>query len=109
MDSVLFQEELFVPFLAIGEVANLDEALAETNRVDYGLTAGIFSAETSEIERFFNEVEAGVCYANKRSGATTGAWPERSRSAAGRDPGPPAKVAAGHTTSLSSCVNRAAL
>jgi 1-pyrroline-5-carboxylate dehydrogenase len=75
VDSVLFQEELFVPFLAIGEVANLDEALAETNRVDYGLTAGIFSAEAWEIERFFNEVEAGVCYANKRSGATTGAWP----------------------------------
>ena len=24
---------------------------------------------------FFDEVEAGVCYVNKRSGATTGAWP----------------------------------
>jgi 1-pyrroline-5-carboxylate dehydrogenase len=75
LDSVLYQEELFVPFLAIGTVENLEEAIAETNRVDYGLTAGIFSGEPSEIERFFNEVEAGVCYANKRSGATTGAWP----------------------------------
>ena len=26
-------------------------------------------------QRFFDEVEAGVCYANKRTGATTGAWP----------------------------------
>jgi 1-pyrroline-5-carboxylate dehydrogenase len=75
LDSVLFQEELFVPFLAIGTVENLEEAIAETNRVDYGLTAGIFAGEPAEIERFFNEVEAGVCYANKRSGATTGAWP----------------------------------
>ena len=75
LDSSLFREELFVPFLAIGEVASLDQAIAETNRVEYGLTAGIFSGEQSEITRFFDEVEAGVCYANKRTGATTGAWP----------------------------------
>ena len=75
LDSSLFQEELFVPFLAVGEVAGLDQAIAETNRVEYGLTAGIFSGEPAEIARFFDEVEAGVCYANKRTGATTGAWP----------------------------------
>jgi 1-pyrroline-5-carboxylate dehydrogenase len=75
LDSALFQEELFVPFLAVGEVADLDQAIAETNKVEYGLTAGIFSGEKAEIARFFDEVEAGVCYANKRTGATTGAWP----------------------------------
>jgi 1-pyrroline-5-carboxylate dehydrogenase len=75
LDSALFREELFVPFVAVGEVSGLDQALAETNRVEYGLTAGIFSNDQSEIARFFDEVEAGVCYANKRTGATTGAWP----------------------------------
>jgi 1-pyrroline-5-carboxylate dehydrogenase len=75
LDSTLFREELFAPFVAIGEVASLDQAIAETNRVEYGLTAGIFSRDESEIARFFDEVEAGVCYANKRTGATTGAWP----------------------------------
>jgi 1-pyrroline-5-carboxylate dehydrogenase len=75
LESTLFEDELFVPFVAIGEVADLDQAIEETNRVDYGLTAGIFSGDQSEITRFFEEVEAGVCYANKRSGATTGAWP----------------------------------
>jgi 1-pyrroline-5-carboxylate dehydrogenase len=75
LDSSLFQEELFVPFLAIGEVTGLDQAIAESNKVDYGLTAGIFSGDPSEIARFFDEIEAGVCYANKRTGATTGAWP----------------------------------
>jgi 1-pyrroline-5-carboxylate dehydrogenase len=75
LDSSLFREELFAPFLAVGEVESLDQAIAETNRVEYGLTAGIFSGEQSEIARFFDEVEAGVCYANKRTGATTGAWP----------------------------------
>jgi 1-pyrroline-5-carboxylate dehydrogenase len=75
LDSGLFREELFVPFLAVGEVEGLDQALAETNAVEYGLTAGIFSREPAEVARFFDEVEAGVCYANKRTGATTGAWP----------------------------------
>ena len=73
--SALFREELFVPFLAVGEVAGLDEAIAESNAADYGLTAGIFSTDEREVARFFDEIEAGVCYANKRTGATTGAWP----------------------------------
>jgi 1-pyrroline-5-carboxylate dehydrogenase len=75
LESTLFAEELFVPLLAVGEVASLDQALAEANRVEYGLTAGIFSADPAEVGRFFDEIEAGVCYANKRTGATTGAWP----------------------------------
>jgi 1-pyrroline-5-carboxylate dehydrogenase len=75
LHSTLFEDELFVPFLAIGEVDTLDQAIAETNRVEYGLTAGIFSSDPAEVSRFFDEVEAGVCYANKRTGATTGAWP----------------------------------
>jgi 1-pyrroline-5-carboxylate dehydrogenase len=75
LPSRLFRDELFVPLLAVGEVGSLDEALAETNEAEYGLTAGIFSGRTEEVERFFDEVEAGVCYANKRTGATTGAWP----------------------------------
>jgi 1-pyrroline-5-carboxylate dehydrogenase len=75
LESTLYQNELFVPFVAIGEVTDLDQAIQETNRVEYGLTAGIFSADQREVARFFDEVEAGVCYANKRTGATTGAWP----------------------------------
>ncbi len=75
LQSSLFFEELFVPFLAIGEVSGLDEAIAETNLADFGLTAGIFSSDPAEVARFFDDVEAGLCYANKRSGATTGAWP----------------------------------
>jgi 1-pyrroline-5-carboxylate dehydrogenase len=75
LDSSLYREELFVPLLSIGEVRSLDEALAHANGVEYGLTAGIFSGDPAEVERFFDEIEAGVCYANKRTGATTGAWP----------------------------------
>jgi 1-pyrroline-5-carboxylate dehydrogenase len=75
LESTLYREELFVPLIAIGEVTDLDQAIKETNEVEYGLTAGIFAGDERELSRFFDEVEAGVCYANKRTGATTGAWP----------------------------------
>jgi 1-pyrroline-5-carboxylate dehydrogenase len=75
LDSSLFREELFVPFLAVSEVEDLSQAIQETNGAEYGLTAGIFSGSRASVGRFFDEVEAGVCYANKRTGATTGAWP----------------------------------
>jgi 1-pyrroline-5-carboxylate dehydrogenase len=75
LESTLFREELFVPLLAVGEVGSFEEAIAEMNKTDYGLTAGLFTGEPREIERFFDEAQAGVCYANKRTGATTGAWP----------------------------------
>lgn len=73
--STLFRTELFAPLLAIGEIASFEEAIAESNRTEYGLTAGIYSGSEDEVARFFDEIEAGVCYANKRTGATTGAWP----------------------------------
>ena len=75
LSSSLFSEELFVPLLAIGEVSSLEEAIAESNKAEYGLTAGLFSTQPEQIARFFDEIEAGVCYVNKRTGATTGAWP----------------------------------
>ena len=71
----LWRDELFVPFLAIAPVGSLDEALARANDTEYGLTAGIFSEDEDEVRTFFDRIEAGVAYANRRTGATTGAWP----------------------------------
>ena len=75
LDHPLFSEELFVPITLIGNVTTLDEAIALANRTEYGLTAGIFSEDDREIEQFFERIQAGVTYANRRAGATTGAWP----------------------------------
>ncbi len=74
-DHRFFYEELFLPFLVEAPVDSLEEGIEEGNKVNYGLTAGIFSQEEREIEYFFNEIESGVLYANRRTGATTGAWP----------------------------------
>ena len=75
VDHPLFREELFVPITVVAGVVSLDEAIRLANETIYGLTAGIFSEDDAEIDKFFNEIQAGVTYANRRSGATTGAWP----------------------------------
>ncbi len=75
LEHRLFSDELFVPFLVVGEVDSLDQALAEANRTEYGLTAGIYSRDQGEIQRFLDTIQAGVVYVNRRAGATTGAWP----------------------------------
>src|SRR5205814_5860997 len=73
--SRLFEEEFFAPVLAVAEVKSLDEALKLANDSEYGLTAGIFTNDENEQQKFFGEIEAGVTYCNRRGGATTGAWP----------------------------------
>ncbi len=76
LDHELFHRELFLPFLAVAPVDSLDEALEAANDTEYGLTAGIFTEDQDEIDQFFDTIEAGVVYANRKGGATTGAWPE---------------------------------
>lgn len=71
----LFRDELFLPFLAVEAVDTVDEGIGLANAAAYGLTAGIFSQDPVEIDRFMDRIEAGVLYANRRTGATTGAWP----------------------------------
>ena len=71
----LEREELFLPFVTVTRVGSFDEALAEANAPPYGLSAGVFTDDASEKERFLAEIEAGVVYVNRRAGATTGAWP----------------------------------
>ncbi len=71
----LTREELFMPFVVVRGVDNLEAAIAEGNDVAYGLCAGIFTNDRDELQYFLDRAEAGVLYANRASGATTGAWP----------------------------------
>ncbi len=71
----LTRDELFLPFLTVVRVPDFAAALAEANAVPYGLTAGVFSQDEEELDRFLDEIESGVVYVNRRAGATTGAWP----------------------------------
>ncbi|MFQ5998472.1 MAG: aldehyde dehydrogenase family protein [Candidatus Bathyarchaeia archaeon] len=72
-NHLLFKDELFLPIVCIAPIDSLQEALQLANNIEYGLTAGIFSEDKKEIQTFFNQIQAGVTYANRKVGATTGA------------------------------------
>ncbi len=74
-DDRLFTDELFVPLVAVAPVDSLEQAITLANGTHLGLTAGFFSADDAEVERFLDTIEAGVVYVNRPAGATTGAWP----------------------------------
>lgn len=76
LDSWVWSEELFVPFVSVTRVESLEEGLRLANDTDFGLTAGLFSKDPEEIDRWFASIEAGVTYVNRAAGATTGAWPD---------------------------------
>lgn len=71
----LNRDELFLPFVSVLNFDSLEAAIADANLSDFGLTAGIYTSDDAELERFLTTIEAGVLYANRASGATTGAWP----------------------------------
>jgi 1-pyrroline-5-carboxylate dehydrogenase len=75
LDNRVWREELFVPFVAVAPVDSLDQAMKLANDTEYGLTAGFYSEDKAEQEKFLNGIQAGVVYVNRKAGATTGAWP----------------------------------
>lgn len=72
-EHALAREEHFVPFVTIHPVTGLDEGLEKSNDSEFGLCAGLFSENEAEIERWLDEIEAGMCYVNREQSATTGA------------------------------------
>jgi acyl-CoA reductase-like NAD-dependent aldehyde dehydrogenase len=70
----LWQHEMFLPILLLHRVGGRDQAMHLANESNLGLTAGFYGA-ADEIAWFHEQIEAGVTYANRRQGATTGAWP----------------------------------
>jgi 1-pyrroline-5-carboxylate dehydrogenase len=74
LDHKLWKQEMFLPITLLTRVKNLEEAMQLANGVDYGLTSGFYGSK-EEARWFFENIEAGVNYANRPQGATTGAWP----------------------------------
>ena len=57
--------EYFGPVLGLIDAADLDDAIAIQNQVDYGLTAGLHTLDRGEIEHWLDRVEAGNAYVNR--------------------------------------------
>ncbi len=70
----LWQHEMFVPIVMLERCASNAEAMEKANATPLGLTAGFYGGD-DEVQWFLDNIEAGVTYANRPQGATTGAWP----------------------------------
>lgn len=95
LDHRLWQHEMFLPITTVAPVKNLDEAMRYANNVNYGLTAGFYGSK-EETGWFFENIQAGVTYANRPQGATTGAWPGFQPFGGWKGSGSSGKNAGGH-------------
>jgi len=94
-DHPLWKREMFVPISTIAPFRTMKEAMRRANDVAYGLTAGFYGSP-EEAEWFFENIEAGVTYANRPQGATTGAWPGFQPFGGWKGSGASGKNAGGH-------------
>ena len=94
-DHKLWKQEMFLPIVMVTKVENLDQAMQLANDVDYGLTSGFYGSH-EEAKWFFDHSEAGVNYANRPQGATTGAWPGFQPFGGWKGSGSSGKNAGGH-------------
>ena len=95
LEHPLWKQEMFVPITTVARVESLDEAMTLANDVQYGLTAGIYGSP-EEATWFFDRIQAGVNYANRPQGATTGAWPGFQPFGGWKGSGSTGKNAGGH-------------
>jgi 1-pyrroline-5-carboxylate dehydrogenase len=94
-DHRLWKHEMFLPITTVGKFTDLDHAMRMANDVNYGLTAGFYGSK-EQTEWFFKNIQAGVVYANRPHGATTGAWPGFQPFGGWKGSGSSGKNAGGH-------------
>ena len=58
------QEEIFGPVVALMEAADFDDAMRLANSVRFGLSASIVTNNANAIQRFTNQIEAGLITVN---------------------------------------------
>jgi 1-pyrroline-5-carboxylate dehydrogenase len=95
MDHRLWKYEMFLPITTVTKFKKLEDAMQMANDVNYGLTAGFYGSK-KEAQWFFEDIQAGVTYANRPQGATTGAWPGFQPFGGWKGSGSSGKNAGGH-------------
>jgi aldehyde dehydrogenase (NAD+) len=66
-DAHLSCEEVFGPVTSLYRFATLDEALERANAVQYGLSASIFTRDLHAVQRFSEELQAGILHVNSQT------------------------------------------
>ncbi|WP_059103283.1 aldehyde dehydrogenase family protein [Shouchella shacheensis] len=68
-------QEVFGPIVSVLSYQSIDEAIAETNRSDFGLQAGVFTNQFDLIYKVAEEVEVGGVVMNGTSNFRLDHWP----------------------------------
>jgi alpha-ketoglutaric semialdehyde dehydrogenase len=66
-DAMLSCEEVFGPVTSLYRFADLDDAIARANAVEFGLSAAIFTRDLGATQRFVNALEAGILHVNSQT------------------------------------------
>ncbi len=58
------REEVFGPVMAVLDFDTEDEVVARANASEFGLAAGVFTADLARAHRVIGRLEAGTCWIN---------------------------------------------
>jgi len=72
LDSAVFNSEPFGPLAAVRSVKNIDEAIAEANRLPFGLSAYAFTSSIKTAHQLSSQVQTGMLWINQPAAP----WPE---------------------------------
>ena len=88
-DSPFMAEEIFGPVATVFKAADIDEAIAITNAIPFGLGSSVWTNDAGEQERFIRDIEAGMTAVNQIVASTPEApFGGVKRSGHGRELGP---------------------
>ncbi len=63
-DMTIAREEVFGPVMAVLDFNTEDEAVARANATEFGLAAGVFTADLTRAHRVIAALQAGTCWIN---------------------------------------------
>lgn len=63
-DMTLAREEVFGPVMAVLDFDTEEEAVARANATEFGLAAGVFTADITRAHRVIGALQAGTCWIN---------------------------------------------
>jgi len=63
-DMVIAQEEVFGPVMAVLDFETEEEVVTRANETDFGLAAGVFTADLTRAHRVISALQAGTCWIN---------------------------------------------
>ncbi len=61
-DMTIAREEVFGPVMAVLDFDTEEEAVARANATEFGLAAGVFTADITRAHRVIGALQAGTCW-----------------------------------------------